>query len=182
MRGSASCWGSEARRTTAKRKGRRQGSQACCISRYGSWYRPKRTESGVRAAAEAEKALSLSLYLLLPGRPNLELNFATRPRKQKPRRDVQRSKPSTQYQFLSLLSYLLMKLLRANVQKPRIKQLEKENISPSSIFMMLRSGRWELKTLRRSRCQGRPATTNSAVTRSRETGKNRCYVGRTDRL
>lgn len=88
------------------------------------------TESGVRAAAEAEKALGFSLYLLLPGRPNLELNFATRPRKQKPRRDVQRNEPSTQYQFLSLLSYLLMKLLRANVQEAKNKTAGKENISP----------------------------------------------------
>ena len=48
----------------------------------------------------------------------------------KPRRDVQRNEPSTQYQFLSLLSYLLMKLLRANVQEAKNKTARNENISP----------------------------------------------------
>lgn len=166
MRGSASCWSSRSQKDHCQ-EGREdiKGSQTCCISRYGSWYRPRGRERGQSSRREAERALGLLLYLLKPGRPSLQLNFATRPRKQKPRRNVQRNEPSTQYQFLSLLSYLLMKLLRANVQEAKNKTARNENISPSSIFMTLRSGRLGLRALRRSHCRGWPTTANSAVKR-----------------
>lgn len=50
-------------------------------------------------------------------------------------------------------------------RKPRIKQLESQTFPPSSIFMMLRSGRLEFRALQRSLCRGQPATTNSVAKR-----------------
>lgn len=120
-----------------------------------------------RRRVRSEQPLAEAPALSIPAavwetQPGAE--FCPRDESKNPEEMCKESRPSTQYQFLSLLSYLLMKAAQGKCQKPRIKQLERKTSTPSSIFMMLRSGD-ELKLCEEGRCQGRPATTNSAVTR-----------------
>lgn len=107
-RGSGSCW-SQKEHCQERREDIRE-SQTCCLSLSGSWSGARGRECRLRAAAEwQDKALVLSVTFRSLGNPTWSWILPGNPENRNPERGTE---TCTQYSVWSLLSYLLMKMLR----------------------------------------------------------------------